>query len=61
LFLFYRQSDNRDSKATVPPMAVKTVRWTVFRESVDVSFHLQHAAKNVAGVLCNIKHTVGAP
>ena len=52
-----------ESKATVPRFEpreepkVKTVRWTVFKESVEEVYDYKHTATSGVGVICTVKHT----
>ena len=36
---------------------VKTVRWTVFKESVEEVYDYKHTATSGVGVICTVKHT----
>ena len=49
----------RNSKASVPK--AKTVRWTVFSESVAETLNCEHAAASESEVLALSKRTDGAP
>ena len=58
LFIITRRAI-RGSKASVPK--AKTVRWTVFSESVAETLNCEYAAASECEVLALNKHTDGAP